>query len=444
MSVNEMKCSSCGAQLPIPPLGERFLRCRYCGTTVQLDAPPPLQVSSFGGGPPASSYGAPPVSHVGGMPRIIVVPPTAYSGMSGGRAVFMIVPVVMVLFSTGMSLFFSSRGSSSVSSTGVGSGGVAPLGEHLQWGSEAPIPARVNADDIEDFIGDYHLLEGDQQLTYIGAFNGKTLERVWAAGPFGNNAEASGKTFFGVAKDRVIVTDFRSTAHIFDMATGKETGKVVLSDRAKSVCTSTDGKPEAWLELADDEHLLVDLAAGTAKKSGRPAFCPIVPNDSSNCTSRGTKRPHATCHDDSSIKAPGVSIEKVLSDGDVAVALGTKSPGTAIPTALGVDVKAKKVKWQRPIPGSDPATVHEGLELADLAGGRLVAQYQLTGGLWRLAALDGRTGNALWDVEIPRSKDGSQAYDLRITPTRVYLPHWTWLDVFDVKTGAVIGTVGKW
>jgi hypothetical protein len=356
----------------------------------------------------------------------------------------MIIPLVLVLFSSGMSMFLgSSRGVSAISG-GVGSGGVTPLGEHLQWGSEAPVAARVNADDTEDFIGLYHLLEGDQQLTYIGAFNGKTLERVWAAGPFGNLSEANSKTFFGVSKDRLILTDFRSTAHIFDVSTGKETGKVALSDRAKSVCTSTEGKPEAWLELADQQHLLVDLAAGTAKKSARPAFCPAVASDSSNCTSRGTKRPHATCHEDSSIKAPGVSIDRVLIEGDVAVALGTKSPGTAIPTALGIDPKTKKVKWQRPIPGADPASLHEGLDLADLTGGRLVAQYELTSGLWRLAALDSRTGNALWDVEIPRSKDGSQAYDLRITPTRVYLPHWTWLDVFDAKTGAVIGTVGKW
>ncbi|MCU1279063.1 MAG: hypothetical protein JWM53_2609, partial [bacterium] len=26
---------------------------------------------------------------------------------------------------------------------------------------------------------------------------------------------------------------------------------------------------------------------------------------------------------------------------------------------------------------------------------------------------------------------------------RVYVPHWTWLDVFDANSGAVIGTIGN-
>ncbi len=448
MTAKEMKCSSCGAQLPIPPLGERFLRCHYCGTSVQLEAPPPPMVSGFGGGPPAASYGQPPPVSPFGAPQIIVVPPTygapSYTGM---RVLYMIIPLVLVLFSSGMSMFLSSGSHGSLSSsTGVGSGGVTPIGEHLQWdSSDAPVPARVNADEVEDFVGVYHLLEGDEQRTYLGAFNGKTLERVWAAGPFGNLSEANGQTFFAVAGNRAILTDFRSTAHIFDVATGKETGKVTLSDRAKAVCTPPDGKAEAWLELSDQQHVLVDLAAGTSKKAARPAYCATGPNDAANINCiMGSKRTRAACHEDSAIKAPGVSISKILSDGDLSVGLGTKSPGTAIPTALGIDTKAKKIKWQRPIPASDPATVHEGLGLADLGGGRLVAQYELSSGLWRLAALDARTGNALWDVEIPRSKDGSQAFDLRITATRVYLPHWTWLDVFDAKTGTVIGTVGKW
>ncbi|MEO6575152.1 MAG: hypothetical protein ABIP89_15005, partial [Polyangiaceae bacterium] len=305
MTVKEMKCTSCGAQLPIPPLGERFLRCHYCGTSVQLEAPPLPVVSGFGGGPPAASYGSPPpVTPFGAAPQVIVVPQAYVANHSGMRVLYMIIPLVLVLFSSGVSMFLgSSHGSSSLG--GVGSGGVTPLGEHLQWSStDAPVPARVNADEVEDFIGVYHLLEGDQQLTYLGAFNGKTLERVWAAGPFGNLSEANSQTFFSVAGNRAILTDFRSTAHIFDVATGKETGKVALSDRAKAICTSPDGKAEAWLELSDQQHLLVDLAAGTSKKAPRPAYCATGPNDAANIRcNMGVKKAHAACREDSSIKA---------------------------------------------------------------------------------------------------------------------------------------------
>ncbi|MGH7283874.1 MAG: hypothetical protein ACRELY_20300 [Polyangiaceae bacterium] len=86
----------------------------------------------------------------------------------------------------------------------------------------------------------------------------------------------------------------------------------------------------------------------------------------------------------------------------------------------------------------------DGLGLVDLGGGKLVSQIQLTTGIYKLIALDAKSGSQLWDTEIPNSKDGSEADQMLVTPTRVYLPHWTWLNVFDAKTGAVIGTVGVW
>jgi hypothetical protein len=33
---------------------------------------------------------------------------------------------------------------------------------------------------------------------------------------------------------------------------------------------------------------------------------------------------------------------------------------------------------------------------------------------------------------------------MRVTKTRVYLPHWTWLDIFNIKTGQEVATVGIW
>jgi hypothetical protein len=74
----------------------------------------------------------------------------------------------------------------------------------------------------------------------------------------------------------------------------------------------------------------------------------------------------------------------------------------------------------------------------------LYVQYELRDEGARLQAVDASDGRKLWDVEVPRSESGSEASLMRVTKTRVYLPHWTWLDVFDVKDGKELATVGIW
>ena len=43
-----------------------------------------------------------------------------------------------------------------------------------------------------------------------------------------------------------------------------------------------------------------------------------------------------------------------------------------------------------------------------------------------------------------RSEDGSGPIWILPSSARLYVPHWTWLDVFDARNGAALGTVGMW
>jgi len=112
--------------------------------------------------------------------------------------------------------------------------------------------------------------------------------------------------------------------------------------------------------------------------------------------------------------------------------------------AAGYSTDGSKVLWTHKLAAPGQAPDPEVVELADLLGARVVFMYELKGDGARLAALDARTGSAEWDVPIPRSDDGSEASTFRMTQVRVYLPHWTWLDVFDVTTGKHLGTIGMW
>ena len=320
--------------------------------------------------------------------------------------------------------------------------------ELLQWDSgSAPYPARINEDAIEDFVGHVTILHPGAGNTqeFIDGFDGATLNRLWAAGPFGDSSDTRGLAF-AVAGARVVVTDSRSIGHILDLTNGHEVGRINLSDRAKSICASP-AKSEVWIEVSDEQNVLVDLAAATSKKAPRPAYCGSdhYSVEDIECHIGLFDRPEAACKGvDSSFRDPGFRGERALSEGDATVVVGTKSPGSRVPMAVGYDPKGKRVLWQRTIAQGDLAAVKDGLGLTDLASGVLVSQVELTTGIFDLCALDAKSGSPLWQTEVPHSKDGSSARTLKITPTRVYLPHWTYLDVFDARSGRVIGTIGKW
>jgi hypothetical protein len=144
-------------------------------------------------------------------------------------------------------------------------------------------------------------------------------------------------------------------------------------------------------------------------------------------------------------QAAGFSQQKVLRDDGLMIVMGTKSPGTAVPIIAGVDPKTKSILWQEPIP-PNPATAQVGMpDSASLTGGRLFTSYaSVEPKQTRLVSFDARTGARGFDVPIPRSDSGSDADYFLVTSTRIYVPHWTWLDIFDARTGTYIQTIGMW
>jgi hypothetical protein len=429
------KCSNCGGQLPLPEAGQPFLKCHFCGQVVPLAPPPPPRV-------PEPQRPQRPQAGIGGPPQIVI-------RRRGGSPLGSVLFVLFVVFATAGAGILRSVRHVVKSVNGVGTL-VTSAPELVHWDSSAaPYPARINGDAVEDFVGHVEILHpgAGNSEELIDGFDGATLNRLWTAGPFGDSSDTRGLAF-AVAGSRAIVTDSRSVAHILDVTSGREVARVNLSDRAKSICAApaSSAKSEVWIEVSDEQNVLVDLAAATLKKAPRPPYCGSdrYSTDDIYCHIGLYERTEATCKGvDSSFRVPGFRGERMLSDGDATVVVGTKSPGSQVPTAVGYDPKGKHVLWQRTIPQGDLASVKDGLGLTDLVAGVLVSQVELTSGIFHLSAIDAKSGSPLWQTEVPHSKDGSSARTMKITPTRVYLPHWTYLDVFDARSGRVIGTIGK-
>jgi hypothetical protein len=318
---------------------------------------------------------------------------------------------------------------------GVGKGGVVPAGEHLQWGwgsGPSAMPAAADGGG-EDLIGAYRVLDlgTSKAPLYVGRFDGKTFRRIWAAGPYGTLSDMGyGFTVAG----RVLVTDFRSKAHVLDAATGKELHVLTMTDRAREICPLRD-RAAAWVQVADKQDVEIDLETFAMKPGGKPTSCT---GDFARTTCQFAR---ALC-EQGGAPAEGAAAVITLKSGDDAVTVGKKTPGTASLLAYAAGGKG----WKTSIAEDDALAKPASFDLpgADLAAGRLVIAYELVHDGFRLASFDAKSGKRQWDVAIPRSAEGSGPRGITASATRVYVPHWTWLDVFDIATGNVLGTIGIW
>jgi PQQ-like domain len=421
-------CPNCGASLEAAPPG-RTVACRYCGQSVQT---------------PPEALPAPRVIVMGpGVAR-----PGARVRRSAGRGIFSIVFSLLVVGAVG---FASMRGRSralvSLPALINLPAGLSAASSSYMWdtvaGPPIPIPTAAGEDGVEGFVGRVRT-RGDDAL-WIVSFEGNHLGEVWKVGPFGTYSEGYQSTFASVAGTHVVVTDYRAALHVYDVASGKETNTLKLSDRAKEMCTAPEGKAQVWIEVSDERNVLVDANAGTSVPAARPAWCPDpwgIHTDCRGWLSRGAPRPGCK-GPESAPKVAGFEAENVVQDGDLAVAFGKKHPGTALPIVVGFDPKTKAVRWQQSLASGDQTAVSDnGASMDALAGGRFAAPYSLTSSGWHFTAFDARSGQRLWDVPLASLIGISEPEGFGMSPARLYVMRSTSLEVYDAKTGVLVGTIG--
>jgi len=323
--------------------------------------------------------------------------------------------------------------------TGPGSGGEVPAGEHLQWGG-APAtlsPVKLDDDDVEDFVGVYRLLDRSGTTTmYLGAFDGRTLSRRWHSAALGSARDNGYHVRSAVAGGRVVVTDTSMVAHVLELASGKEVGSVKLTDHAQRVCSEPAGD-HVWIKVADGHNVVIDLQSVRASSAPAPMFCSF--KEAPACDGEP-----GACVD--AYPAPQVSgfvADRVFHEGNLGVALGAKSPGTRAPMLAGFDVATSKVNWSVPVAsaGISPSPLWPAAQLANGSFYVVYALNTLDGAM--VARFDVATGKRVWEARLPRA-NGTANEEIVVTPTRVYVPHWTWLDIFNLADGTHVGTVGMW
>jgi hypothetical protein len=329
-----------------------------------------------------------------------------------------------------------------------------PAGE-IAWISDArgPLLLARGGDEAEDIFGFFRVWDGRSAwTTHAGAFHGSTLELAWqteALDPWLIRKSGVVPVAIALGK-RVVVADGTDQLRVYKRSGEKEaTFRVAVAPR--DLCGLPDGT-KVWIDA--DPPAMLDVDAGTVvSNAAEPAACK-KPARSSRISP--DQVPWGAPPNPRVPAIEGVDVARAVTDGTAQIALGataTKNAdgGRSIPTAIAY-APGGKVLWQRAV-AADPSTLatESAPRVAELAGGRLYVVYGKEYFDARLEALDAKTGQTAWDVPLVGSLPRHDAFGSRgdavsvvVSESRVYVARSEGgLDVFDAKTGAAVGRIGK-
>lgn len=315
----------------------------------------------------------------------------------------------------------------------------------LSWYPQhGPILVDLDADGTEDVVGLRWDSSHEDAALSIVATDGATFRSLWKTTPL-RSQWASPRTRLVHSSGTLFLTDSEGFLHIYDLKDGKErVDRVTLSAEtaASDLCGAPDGEPQLWLRDHNDwkrmdRGILVD-GAGRITKGNRPKWCRQV-NGRRYCGEPG----EGACHNYQGVKSktPRVSTSHSFEENDVAVTLGTLTGGTTGSYLVGHDPKTRKIRWEHALASADDELHGQPQLQQQLANGRLYSFYQLKTGKWVLGATDGRTGEAVWSREPPRTLHGANFVSMTISPQRLYLVlNWR-VEVFNPATGESLGVI---
>ena len=440
-----LNCPGCQAPLPVRP-DQASVRCEYCGREAMVKH---------------THHHQPPVLELRGadMAQVGLQQIQVQVRRTGRRAAWWAILPATIAMVGGISLagFLSYRGHRATVSAvatptrfapdrgGPGSaGGSTSAPERGSWQEigGGVLPARINQDDVEDFLIRFQR-DGDERPLFVVAVDGRSFERLWTAGPFGEGSDGSIHSRVAASQKHVVVTDPSSRAHVLELATGRETAAVDMSDRADRLCMKPDGT-EAWIQVVDRKHLAVTLATGEVRPQQKiPGYCASVAATRwmIRCIHHGSPahrlgHSRARCTDlPRKWRIDGFGNAYALKSENGHVAVGSKSPGTAFPIIVGVDERGK-VRWRRGLADGDrhaDSVVKETPALVDIARGAVVIAHKKPADRWRLMALEEATGTILWRHDLAEESHWGQG--MTLSDDRVYLLISPSILVHDLATG---------
>jgi hypothetical protein len=219
-----------------------------------------------------------------------------------------------------------------------------------------------------------------------------------------------------VAQNRIALRSAPDSIALFDLTNGKRVVEIAVPARGRLCASNADG----LVFVEDDDparQTLISVDIAQVIPSTRPPWGPPR-GRAAPCNQPSTL---AACADASiAPDLPDFVPSHVLVAGEDGVVLGERLSDRHVPMVAGFDAKTRALRWKRVLPTATPDVAAEGSpRIADVAGGKLLVEFDDWHGRWKLAAIDAKTGAALWDAALP------EPVYFVLSSTRLFYPEVT-------------------
>ena len=315
----------------------------------------------------------------------------------------------------------------------------------VQWYPQrlvGPLVYDLSLDEVDDVIGLFWAPPGyEAPGLYVAALDGTSFKPLWWSGPFPGQW-ASERTHLVRSKNKLLLTDTQSRAHVLDLRSGVELSTFTLPDAPIDACAG--GRTGFYVTLETNAH--------AESKSFDPETGTLTPAPEARCAVDGydwckyTKEQPCLLADG----PPAGGGRHAGPDETYSFGVGQRFDDDRV--ALYRNAKDDllfggwqrtdyRLRWAMPAALGADVVHYPRQPLFDVRDGRLFVAYPTKAGPFRLRLLDAKTGAPAWGATVPDTAEGNVLESMRVQGGRVYLVVDQKLHVFDAITGELVKTV---
>jgi outer membrane protein assembly factor BamB len=437
MELISVDCPNCGASLPHQQPGDHY-QCSYCGSAFRLTQAKKAHTQAGMAIDPnviaqaiiqAQKQAAQQQYQTQPVHQFVKVPETP----KGVRVGLILLPIIIIA-GVAVPIFLAVKGAGGLL-------GQALNNEHLLWDDVAGVPQVVTVNGKTAVVGRTRAVADEDNL-YCGVYD-TSGEKIWRTEGLGTYMAGYQSTFCGAIGDAMIVTDHEAKVRVLELATGTQRHELVLSDVVDYLCVPREpahGK-QVWIKQLDERTHLLDPATGQLTPAPKPDWCFESRHYAETALQGGGSWSDANAEGAPEVEK--LKIEFVFQRNGKAVALGHTEPGTKVPTAVAFDPVSKKVLWQTATPSVSKSTVRDADKFGAIAGNVFVTTYGAGQEDWYITALDLGTGARVWETKFRPLFAVDWIKGLVASDTHAFVVRTSSLEIYDVKTGKLTGTIGK-
>lgn len=425
-----IECPSCGAVLP-PRDAENHVTCEYCDVEFELEKSKSIRDEDGLQLDPFELLRTLAIVQMEVVSEVLEGEKLSPAQM--WRRVLKVAFVGIMLGA----LVWSFTGKSEKKFSGLESAVARPVASpvrSINWVLRSNLDGPVGRGEEASFVGLFRNMSDSDQPAFLISMRLSDLKENWRVPVHSKRDDWYLSTFVEIVDSELYLTGADATIQHLSSESGRRIKSQKLTDVSTNLCLHESG---IVVVQKDEQHQLLDPKDWTFSPVSLPPGCEKTRDREERKTEKKGLRP----------KVPGLSFFRVHQENDLAVAVGYKHPGTALPMAVGFRPATREILWTELISGAPADQIKSkggsGMFTAEAVSGAVFYSFsEQIENKATVVARNAETGALLWEETLPPSLI-TLAESIRVMGDTLILEASSGLYLLETKTGKLIGKLGN-